>query len=279
MDFTGKFYQAQAVIDPVYNNESLFDFAESAGISLALENSSDLHCFIYAHSREELSAFVRTINDFFGNGMKWEISEIDPQNYQKAYYNTYNVIETDAFLIRPFFREHYDSHLKEIVLDPGLNFGTGSHETTRLLLDMMPLIDFADKRVLDIGCGSCILTFASSLLGAGSAIGFDTDINMVYSCSGNNELNDTANTFFFNGSIDALRTDALFDIILLNMLPSNFRTLFEQVSDHLTESGLLLLTGMLREDRVLYRDFVLAHNYNIIREESLDDWHAFLLSL
>ncbi|MDY6786612.1 MAG: 50S ribosomal protein L11 methyltransferase, partial [candidate division WOR-3 bacterium] len=261
MDLTGKFYQAHAVIDPIYNNESLFDYADAAGISIGLEKNSELHCFIYGSDREQLSGFIKIINDFLEGNAIWDISEIDPDHYQKAYYETYNVIETDAFLIRPFFRDHCDSHLKEIVLDPGLNFGTGSHDTTRLMLDMMPLIDFKNKSVLDIGCGSGILTFASSLLGAGCAAGFDTDTNMVYSCAVNSQLNDIGNTFFFNGSIDALESNTLFDIILLNMLPSNFRTLFEKINGHLSKSGFLLLTGILRADRALYRDYVLSYNY------------------
>jgi ribosomal protein L11 methyltransferase len=131
-------------------------------------------------------------------------------------------------------------------------FGTGSHETTSLCIEILETIDVAGKRGLDVGSGSGILALAMCRLGAESVIAFDNDADAFAALRDNcvrNGINDARMPIFI-GSIEALR-GGVFDIVTMNIIPEVIIPLLGEVRRHL--GGSLILSGILvvkREDVV-----------------------------
>jgi len=136
-----------------------------------------------------------------------------------------------------------DSDAIIVRLDPGLAFGTGTHETTALCLEWLDSLDLAGKRVLDIGCGSGILAIAALKLGAASADGYDIDPQAV-SASRDNAIR--------NGVDEQLRVSTnpadfpgKYDVVLANILAGTLLELAEDIVERTVHGGRLALSGIL----------------------------------
>ena len=124
-------------------------------------------------------------------------------------------------------------------------FGTGSHASTALCIELLEEIDLRKARALDIGCGTGILSLAMLLLGARKVIGFDIDRDTIGAMEDNRRRNRTPASFFI-GTLDSLRP-SLFDVVTMNILPEVIVPLLPSVSRHVR--GSLILSGILRRQR------------------------------
>ncbi len=152
-------------------------------------------------------------------------------------------------------------------------FGTGSHETTSLCIEMLETLDIAGKRGLDIGAGSGILALAMCRLGALHVIAFDNDADAFAALRDNRVRNDidAARMPIFIGGLDALRP-GLFDVVTMNIIPEVIIPLLGQVRQHV--GGSLILSGIL----VVKRDEVVractAHDLVLSDERAKGEWWA-----
>ncbi len=158
-------------------------------------------------------------------------------------------------------------------------FGTGSHESTRLVLEWLEELDLAGLDVLDVGTGSGILSFAAERLGAGRIVAFDVDAPAICIARGNarlNALDGVSRTRCFAGSLAALRVERRFDLALVNILPENF-TEISGLAGLLRPGGRVISSGNLagRRDELLAR--WRRHGFALEAERRQDEWIAFLL--
>jgi ribosomal protein L11 methyltransferase len=131
-------------------------------------------------------------------------------------------------------------------------FGTGSHETTRLVLEMLEEHPPAGKTVLDVGTGTGVLAFAARLLGATRAVGFDVDPVAVAQARANHPLNlhlGDVSVQLFTGTAAALAPGAVFDLVLVNVLPERIAHDLPALLSHVAPGGGLVLSGLLVEQR------------------------------
>ena len=146
----------------------------------------------------------------------------------------------------PFHPDATESDL-EIIIQPKMAFGTGHHATTAMMMELMLEANIADKRVLDMGCGSGILAILASKLGCSSATAIDNDPNCVLNSIENLENNKIRNVEVLQGDASSL-IDLKFEVILANI---NRNILLDDIASYnnaLPDGGQLLVSGFLTED-------------------------------
>ena len=143
-------------------------------------------------------------------------------------------------------------------LDPGLAFGTGTHPTTALCLEWLDGLELSDKRVLDYGCGSGILSVASLLLGAGSATAFDIDPQAVTATRQNARQNRVEDGL--TATMDAGVLDDSYDVIVANILATPLIREAGTICERLARGGVIALSGIMEHQAAAviaaYRDRV-----------------------
>lgn len=149
-------------------------------------------------------------------------------------------------------------------------FGTGSHETTSLCIEMLESLELRGKRGLDVGSGSGILAIAMLRLGASNVIAFDNDVDAYGALRDNNLRNDVAVTIFI-GSIEALRGGA-FDVVTMNIIPEVILPLLPQVVSRLADGAHLILSGILRIARDTVVDAAHGHGVELAAEREKGEW-------
>jgi ribosomal protein L11 methyltransferase len=156
-------------------------------------------------------------------------------------------------------------------------FGVGSHESTRLAYELLEATPLAGKRVLDVGCGSGILSLAALLLGARAAVGFDFDPAAALLAGQYARQNGLAPAIF-TGTVAALaapapaKAAAAFDVVVLNVLPHEIRDELEQVIAQLADGGDLLVSGVLAAEAEAVTQAIERHGCRRTGERHAGEW-------
>lgn len=148
---------------------------------------------------------------------------------------------SDRLWIVPSWQDAPDAGALNLVVDPGLAFGTGSHPTTRLCLRWIEQNVSAGDTVLDYGCGSGILAIAAKRLGAGIVIGTDIDPQALIAAQANAERNMAECRFAAPDELSA----ATFDVVVANILTNPLRLLAPALAARVRSGGRIVLSGIL----------------------------------
>ena len=188
-----------------------------------------------------------------------DTEDIDWQNNWKSYFHAFSI---ENILIKPTWetleREDRDKILIEI--DPGISFGTGKHETTQLCIRQLLKYVNGSPEVLDVGCGSGILSIVALKLGASSVTGTDLDENCMVSTAENmrlNHLQEGLGTFYVGNLIDDMALQKKvgtnrFDIVVANILADVIIPMAEVIPARLKKGGIFITSGIIdfKEDEV-----------------------------
>lgn len=174
-----------------------------------------------------------------------KIEILEDKDWIREWMDSYHPIQFGERLwVCPSWREAPDANAVNLILDPGLAFGTGTHPTTALCLQWLDSIDCQDKTIIDYGCGSGILGIAGLLLGAQSMVGIDIDPQAVEATQANAERNHiTADRY--EVKLPPHDTDVEADIVVANILAGPLAELSETISKLVKQGGLLALSGIL----------------------------------
>ncbi len=174
-------------------------------------------------------------------------------NNWKQYFHPMPIGE--KLLIRPTWEDEYDAKGRKVLhIEPGLAFGTGSHPTTKLCLETLEKYIDENSTVLDIGCGSGILSIASLLLGAKSAFGVDIDSLAVKTAMANAEENGFDESKFkaVQGNLSD-KVTGKFSVVVANIVADIIMEFNKEVGKFLEDDGVYITGGIIesREDEVL----------------------------
>jgi len=172
------------------------------------------------------------------------VEDVAEQNWVQLTQSQFDPIRVSERLwIVPSWHESPDPAAVNLILDPGMAFGTGSHPTTRLCLEWLERTVDADCSVLDYGCGSGILAIAAARLGAGRVAGVDIDPLAVEAARANAERNGVS--ALFADSAEPVAGE--YDVVVANILSNPLRVLAPAICAHVRSGGRLALSGILRE--------------------------------
>ncbi|VEB21699.1 50S ribosomal protein L11 methyltransferase [Avibacterium volantium] len=175
----------------------------------------------------------------------YKIEQIEDKDWEREWMDNFHPMQFGKRLwICPSWREVPDENAVNVMLDPGLAFGTGTHPTTALCLEWLDSLDLNGKTVIDFGCGSGILAISALKLGAKSAIGIDIDPQAILASRNNSEQNGVSNRLQLFLAKDAPQ-DLQADVVVANILAGPLKELAPTISQLVKKQGKLGLSGIL----------------------------------
>ncbi|MGA7594753.1 MAG: 50S ribosomal protein L11 methyltransferase [Gallionella sp.] len=176
---------------------------------------------------------------------EYHIETLDDNDWVRLTQSQFEPIPISPRLwIVPTWHTASDPNAINIVLDPGLAFGTGSHPTTRLCLRWLDNNLQGGETVLDYGCGSGILAIAAMKLGAAQATGVDVDFQSVVASRGNAIANQVGNAAFY---LPDEAPQSSYDLVIANILTNPLRLLAPLLANATRPGGSIVLSGILEE--------------------------------
>lgn len=204
------------------------------------------------------------------------VNDADWSENWKKYFHATEI--GDKLAIVPSWEEYDNKENRKILhIDPGAAFGTGTHATTSLCLSMLENYVAEGSKMLDIGCGSGILSIASVLLGAETAVGVDIDAQSVKTAKENAELNNVSGkTEYIVGDL-ADKISGKYNVVCANIVADVVIRLLGDVRTFMEENAVLLVSGIIdaRENDVLAA--AEKHGFKVKEKQYKDNWCAFAL--
>lgn len=200
-----------------------------------------------------------------------EWKSMENKNWNEEWEANYNCMEiNEELLIRSSFYNTEKNYTYEVVIDPRMAFGTGHHETTRMMLEEILAIDLHEKKVLDVGCGTGILSIVASLKGAKSIDAIDIDENAFQNTVENLRVNSIDNVSVQKGVVDSV--EGKFDLILANI---NRNILFQDLEKYkklLSSQGTILISGFYEKDITLFENLMNSLMLKKCKEVVDNEW-------
>ena len=200
----------------------------------------------------------------------YQVETLADQDWERSWMDRFQPMQYGAGLwICPTWCEPPDSDATNIMLDPGLAFGSGSHETTRLCMQWLSAQVLAGKSIIDYGCGSGILAITALKLGAVNALGVDIDPQALLASRKNAELNHVGEKLQL-ALPENVSEQIEADIIFANILAGTLLELKSQLLGYRKPHGVLILSGVLQSQKgLIYEAFEAGNSVQVVSE---GDW-------
>lgn len=229
----------------------------------------------------DISKMLEILKDnspFKLGSLEMTVSVVDDTDWLNEWKKYYQPIHAGKIVIVPKWINYPKQDDEYIVkLDPGMAFGTGSHESTFMCLSLLNEIEVKDKKVIDVGTGSGILGIASAVMGARSVEAYDIDDIAVDAARENASLNDIAKVFSADNANLIDKTNNRFDIALANITADILIDLSKSISEYLNKNGKLIISGVIatRKDGVI--NAFKSRGFSVVKEMAMNDWRAYLM--
>lgn len=244
----------QPIYEPPIGETPLWSATQVIALFDAITSEADMRASVTPFLAGELPPFkMEAVED-----KDWERAWMD--NFQPMCFG-------DQLWIVPSWHRPPQQDAVNILLDPGLAFGTGTHQTTALCLRWLDKADIKGKTVIDYGCGSGILGIAAALLGAARVIGVDTDPQALQATQENARRNNVTVETYLPQDCPALQCD----LLLANILAGPLMQLAPLFADLTHENSNIVLSGILDSQA---EDVSAAYqpHFNMQKAQQLDDW-------
>ncbi|HEX5002718.1 MAG TPA: 50S ribosomal protein L11 methyltransferase [Bacteroidia bacterium] len=260
--------------NPEFSSEILSALLADAGFDMFQDTDEGVAAYIPEEhfNRARLEKITAEGIPAF-TGMKWTSRKIPYVNWNAEWEKNFTPVTVDDKVhIRAEYHPATDAPY-EIVIRPGMAFGTGHHATTRMMVARMLEMDFKAKKVLDMGTGSGVLAILAEKLGAAGVTAADYDGNAAANAEINIRLNNCQHVTALKGTVADI-TDTDFDSILANI---NRNILLDDIPGYaraLKPEGNLVLSGFYSEDLQLIREKAREFNFELTGTLLRNNWCA-----
>lgn len=188
---------------------------------------------------------------------------------------------TDRIVVKPTWETYEKQSEDELIIeiDPGMAFGTGTHETTTLCVKLLEKYTETTDAVLDVGCGSGILSIAAGLLGIKNILGIDIDPIAVEVSKENVELNHLSDVVAVQYGDLTKGIDFKADVVVANLMADLVMMLAEDVAKHLTGKSIFISSGILVEKQQMVSESIEKNGFKILEVLEQGDWCAIAAQL
>lgn len=243
------------------------------GYDSFLETENGLEAYI-EHAIYDEATVKLTLERLNNPEIRYSANVLPSKNWNAEWEKNYPSVFIDDFCqILPSFRSPTPHYTHSLIIDPKMSFGTGNHETTRLMIQQMKEINFKDKDVLDMGCGTAVLAILAEKLGAKHITAIDIDAWSYENASENLSLNKANNVTVILGDSEKIPS-MKYDVILANI---NRNILLQDIPNyvqHLQNGGVLLLSGFYTKDEEVIQKLAESLNLHIDRRLTDNKWMA-----
>lgn len=247
------------------------------------ETDTDLLCYInkdrwsdesYQLFQHEMKSILNTIS----SNAAIKFREIQEENWNEQWEKTIQPIEIgNSLTVKPSWAEYKNIGNRTIIqIDPKMSFGTGYHETTRLTMRLMERYVKKGHHILDVGTGTGILAITAIKLGAGTAIGIDTDDWSIENALENILANDVGKLVTITNQPLTAFMSLSSDIITANLTLNTNLEMLDQFQRILTPGGCLLLSGLLVTDEGSMIEGLRRHSFLLGEQIVENEWLAMV---
>lgn len=250
--------------------EDDFEKSEFITIKTYLKNDEELEDNLKV-LKSRISEFEYEYNEKIILNVDKNVKTEDWANEWKKYYKPLRVGK--HIVIKPTW-ENYDLREDDLLieLDPGMAFGTGTHETTSLCLEALEKTDLKDKTVFDIGSGSGILSVGALKLGAGKVEAVDIDILGVEATEFNAKLNNVSDRIVVHHGDLVEKLNSKADVIVANILAHILVRLLDNIKLFIKKDGIFIGSGIIEERYFEVEEALKKHNFEILEVNKNKDW-------
>lgn len=265
------------VIAPVYpGNEILVAQLSNLGFEGFIEKSDGIEAYIMdKYYKESLLEEVQILrNTKFS--IQFSFKKVEPINWNSKWESSYDpVIVNNKCIVKATFHQTF-GYDYEIIIHPKMSFGTGHHETTNMMIQLILDNQLLNKSILDVGCGTAILSILAEKRGAQSIHAVDIDEWSYENSLENIKLNKCKKINIFKGDIFLVKHKK-FDVIMANI---NRNILLEQIPQYvscLNDDGFLFLSGFFEDDISKFKLKIASLNLTLCSKISKNGWVAIKL--
>lgn len=202
----------------------------------------------------------------------YRTSELEDKNWNEQWESDFKSVEVRHYCrVRAPFHDPDDTFQYDIIIHPGMAFGTGHHETTWQMIDQISKINLPGKRVLDAGCGTSVLAILAAKEGAAHIDAFDYDIHSVESSNLNKGLNDVNHINVYQSDVTDFKGEN-YDLILANINRNVILSSMSSFYKKMAYNGMIIVSGYLEVDVDLILESAESAGLHLMTSHQRGDW-------
>lgn len=254
------------------------DFPEVGVIVKGYINELNFDDATFESFKKELEDLGKNIN--IGDFFKIETTTIQDSDWENSWKDYFDILNIGKnFVIVPTWREYENTENKYIInIDPGMAFGTGGHETTSLCIKNLEKYVGPHDNVIDVGCGSGILSIASSYLTDGDIKAVDLDKLAVDVSRENFALNNLEKRIKVEEASLLTKETKKYNLIVANILAHIIELMLEDAYELLEEGGYFITSGIIKDKKDELLEKLLATGFKLVEETSDNDWYSLVVT-
>lgn len=256
------------VVDELFQHREDWNYVDDSVINID-ENITVIKCYFSENEEKTANKLAEELNEIAQVSLNLT-DDKDWANNWKKYYHPIEIGE--KITIKPTWEDYENNGRVVIDIDPGMAFGTGTHETTYLCLEALEKYVEKDDTVFDIGCGTGILGIAAVKLGAEKIYSVDIDEKCIEATIENAKINGTMdNMDVIKGNLlDVVTTSA--DIIVSNIIAEIIATMIPELKKHLKGRKIFIASGIIVEKIHIVKDALEEEGFEILEVRRKNGW-------